>query len=220
MFGNIQEIPQTEETPFYPRSPYGVAKLYAYWICVNYREAYDIFAVNGILFNHESPVRGETFVTRKITRAAVRIAEGVQDKLFLGNLNAKRDWGHAKDYVRGMWLMLQQEKPEDFVLATGKTHTVRELCTHAFKTLDIEIEWKGEGVNEKGINKSNGDVIVEVDQRYFRPTEVDILIGDASKAQKKLEWEPQYTFEELITDMISSDMDRLKAAASNNNSGG
>jgi len=210
LFGKVQEVPQKETTPFYPRSPYGVAKLYAYWICVNYREAYDMFTSNGILFNHESPIRGETFVTRKITRAAVRIAKGVQDKLFLGNLDAKRDWGHAKDYVRGMWLMLQQEEPEDYVLATGKTHSVREMCTQAFAQLDIDIEWKGEGVNEKGINKATGKTIIEVDPRYFRPTEVDLLIGDASKAREKLGWQPQLTFEDLIEDMITSDMQILE----------
>jgi len=217
LYGKVQETPQNEDTSFYPRSPYAAAKLYAYWITKNYREAYNMYAVNGILFNHESPVRGETFVTRKITRAAVRIAEGLQDKLFLGNLNAKRDWGHAKDYVRGMWMMLQQEEPEDFVLATGKTHTVRELCTTSFNELDIEIEWKGEGVNEKGVRKSTGEIIVEVDPRYFRPTEVDLLIGDASRAKEKLEWEPEYTFEELIADMISSDMKKLKESTQDNN---
>lgn len=210
LYGKVQETPQKETTPFYPRSPYAVAKLYSFWITVNYREAYDIYACNGILFNHESPKRGETFVTRKITRAAVRIAEGVQEKLFLGNLNAKRDWGHAKDYIRGMWMMLQQEEPEDFVLATGDTNSVRTFCEKAFKHVDIPIEWKGEGVNEQGINANTGEVIVEVDPRYFRPTEVELLVGDASKAKKKLGWEPTYNLDTLIKDMISSDMERLK----------
>ncbi|MCC5915619.1 MAG: GDP-mannose 4,6-dehydratase, partial [Balneolaceae bacterium] len=209
LYGKVQEVPQSEETPFYPRSPYGVAKLYAYWIVVNYREAYNIYAVNGILFNHESPRRGETFVTRKITRAAVRIAEGVQEKLFLGNLDAKRDWGHAKDYVMGMWLMMQQETPEDFVLATGKTHTVRRMCELAFKHAGIEVEWKGEGVNEKGINKESGKVIVEIDPQYFRPTEVDLLIGDPSKAKKKLGWNFKYDFESLVKEMVESDRNSL-----------
>jgi GDPmannose 4,6-dehydratase len=186
LFGKVQEVPQRESTPFYPRSPYGVAKLYAYWITVNYREAYGMYAVNGILFNHESPVRGETFVTRKITRAAVRIAAGLQEKTYLGNLEAKRDWGHAKDYVEGMHLMLQQEEPEDLVLATGVTHSVRELCELAFDYAGITLKWIGEGIDEKGINAETGDVIVEIDPKYFRPTEVDLLIGDAIKARQKL----------------------------------
>lgn len=205
LYGKVQEVPQTEKTPFYPRSPYGVAKLYAFWICVNYREAYDMFAVNGILFNHESPHRGETFVTRKITRAVVRIAAGKQPKLFLGNLNAKRDWGHAKDYVEGMWRMLQQETPDDFVLATGKTTTVREFCERAFHHTGIDIEWEGEGVNEIGKNKKTGDILVEVDPTYFRPTEVDLLIGDPSKAKEILGWEPTYSVDELIREMVEED---------------
>lgn len=205
LFGKVQEVPQKETTPFYPRSPYGVAKLYAFWICVNYREAYDMFAVNGILFNHESPIRGETFVTRKITRAAVRIAAGLQPKLFLGNLNAERDWGHARDYVEGMWRILQQEKPEDFVLATGKTTTVREFCERSFHHAGIDLKWEGEGVNEKGIDKKTGNVLVEVDPTYFRPTEVDLLIGDASKAKKLLGWEPKYNVDQLIEEMVEED---------------
>ena len=210
LYGKVAETPQNEDTPFYPRSPYGAAKLYAYWITKNYREAYGMFAVNGILFNHESPRRGETFVTRKITRAAVRIAKGVQEKLFLGNLNAKRDWGHAKDYVKGMWLMLQQENPEDLVLATGKATSVREFCEMAFKHAGIEIEWKGEGKNEIGINKSDGEVLIEVDPQYFRPTEVDLLLGDSSRAQEKLNWEFSYTIEDLVKEMVEMDMDDLK----------
>jgi GDPmannose 4,6-dehydratase len=187
LYGLVQAIPQNEETPFYPRSPYAVAKLYAYWITKNYREAYNMYACNGILFNHESPVRGETFVTRKITRAAARISLGLQDKVYLGNLDAERDWGHAKDYVEGMWLMLQQNEAEDFVLATNKKTTVRRFAEMAFGELGISIEWKGQGVDEKGINTANGKVIVEVDPRYFRPTEVELLIGDYSKAKEKLD---------------------------------
>lgn len=236
LFGKAQEVPQKETTPFYPRSPYAVAKLYAYWITVNYREAYEIFACNGILFNHESERRGETFVTRKITRAATRILVGTQKKLYLGNLNAKRDWGYAKDYVRGMWLMLQQPEPDDYILATGETHSVREFCEKAFSRLGIEIEWKGKGLEEKGvianIDKSRteefleklkekhpdlkdfkldlshlepGQIIVEVDPRYFRPTEVDILLGDASKAREKLGWKPEVTFDQLIDIMVEYD---------------
>ncbi len=211
LYGKVQEIPQTETTPFYPRSPYGVAKLYAYWITVNFREAYNIFAVNGILFNHESPRRGETFVTRKITRAAVRIAEGVQEKLFLGNMNAKRDWGHTKDFVKGMWLMMQQEEPEDFILATGRATSVRDFCTMAFKHAGIELEWKGEGVNERGINKADGKVLVEVDPQYFRPTEVDLLLGDPTKAKEKMGWEFEYDINALVKDMVESDFKELKA---------
>ena len=210
LYGKVVETPQNEDTPFYPRSPYGAAKLYAYWITKNYREAYGMFAVNGILFNHESPRRGETFVTRKITRAAVRIAKGVQEKLFLGNLNAKRDWGHAKDYVKGMWLMLQQENPEDLVLATGKATSVREFCEMAFKHVGIEIEWRGESKNEIGINKSDGEVIIEVDPQYFRPTEVDILLGDSSRAQEKLNWEFSYTIEDLVKEMVEMDIKELQ----------
>ncbi|MDZ7771574.1 MAG: GDP-mannose 4,6-dehydratase [Balneolaceae bacterium] len=205
LYGKIQETPQSETTPFYPRSPYGAAKLYAYWITVNYREAYGMYAVNGILFNHESPRRGETFVTRKITRAAVRIAAGRQKKLFLGNLDARRDWGHARDYVRGMWLMLQQEEPDDFVLATGKTTTVRDFCRMAFQAAGIELQWEGEGQQEVGRHAGNGEVLVEVDPQYFRPTEVDLLIGDASKAAEQLGWEPEYTIDALIEEMVEMD---------------
>jgi GDPmannose 4,6-dehydratase len=215
LYGKVQEVPQTEKTPFYPRSPYGVAKLYAYWIVVNYREAYDMYAVNGILFNHESPVRGETFVTRKITRAAVRIAAGIQETIYLGNLEAKRDWGHAKDYIEGMYLMLQQEEPEDFVLATGETHSVREFCERAFRHAGIDIEWIGEGVDEKGINAETGDTIVEIDPRYFRPTEVDLLIGDATMAREKLGWMPKYTFDELVKEMIYEDQEKIKLITNN-----
>jgi len=209
LFGKVQEIPQKETTPFYPRSPYAAAKLYAYWITVNYRESYNIFACNGILFNHESPRRGETFVTRKITRAAVRIARGLQDKLFLGNLNAKRDWGHAKDYVEGMWRILQQQVPEDFVLATGETNSVRTFCDLAFKHAGIELNWEGEGVNEKGLDAETGRTLVVVDSKYFRPTEVDLLIGDPSKAKEKLGWEPTYDLNALVKDMVDSDFREL-----------
>ena len=210
LYGKVQEVPQKETTPFYPRSPYGVAKLYAFWIVKNYREAYDMFACNGILFNHESPIRGETFVTRKITRAVAKISLGLQEKMFIGNLNAQRDWGHAKDYVEGMWLMLQQEKPEDFVLATGKTTTVRDFCTIAFKEVDIDISWVGEGDNEKGIDQVSGKVLVEIDKNYYRPTEVDLLIGDASKAKKILNWEPKIELESLIKEMVKSDVTLFK----------
>jgi len=210
LYGKVQETPQKETTPFYPRSPYAVAKLYAYWITINYREAYGIYAANGILFNHESPRRGETFVTRKITRAAVRIAEGVQEKLFLGNLNAKRDWGHTKDFVQGMWLMMQQDEPEDFVLATGETTSVRDFCNMAFNHLGIELEWTGEGADEKGINKATGKPIIEVDPQYYRPTEVDLLLGDPTKAQQKLGWKFEYTVEDLVKEMVDSDMKELK----------
>lgn len=209
LYGKVQEIPQTEETPFYPRSPYGVAKLYAFWICKNYREAYNIFACNGILFNHESPLRGETFVTRKITRAAAKYKLGLQKKLFLGNLDAKRDWGHAQDYVEGMWLMLQQDEPEDFVLATGKTITVKEFVEMSFKEVGVELEWSGEGVDEKGTDKATGEVVVEVDPSYFRPTEVDLLIGDATKAKEKLGWEPKRSVEQLCHEMVTSDYERF-----------
>lgn len=207
LYGKVVEIPQKETTPFYPRSPYGVAKLYGYWITKNYREAYKMFACNGILFNHESPRRGETFVTRKITLAAARIKYGLQDKLYLGNLNAKRDWGYAKDFVECMWLILQQPEPDDFVIATGETHSVREFTELAFKEVGIDITWKGRGSNEKGINEETGDVIVEVDPKYFRPTEVDLLIGDPSKAREKLGWNPTATpFQELIKMMMTADM--------------
>lgn len=210
LYGKVQETPQNEDTPFYPRSPYAVAKLFAYWITKNYREAYDMFAVNGILFNHESPRRGETFVTRKITRAAVRIANEKQKKLFLGNLDAKRDWGHAKDFVQGMWLMLQQEKPDDYVLATGETTSVRNFCDKAFAHVGIDILWKGKGVNEQGINKDNGEIIIEVDPKYFRPTEVDLLLGDAQKAKNKLGWVLKYSISELIEDMMTEDLKKIK----------
>lgn len=214
LYGLVQEIPQSEKTPFYPRSPYACAKLYAYWITVNYREAYNIFASNGILFNHESPIRGETFVTRKITRAVAKIALGLQDKLYLGNLSAKRDWGHAKDYVRMMWLILQAPKPEDWVIATGVTTEVREFVKMAFNELGIEIEFRGEGVEERGYIKACrgefkleiGREVVSVDARYFRPTEVDLLIGDASKARQKLGWVPEYDLKALVADMMQSDL--------------
>ena len=205
LYGKAQEVPQTETTPFYPRSPYGVAKLYAYWIVKNYREAYGMFACNGILFNHESPLRGETFVTRKITRAASKIKLGLQEKLYLGNLNAQRDWGHAKDYVEGMWRMLQHDKPEDFVLATGKTTTIREFCNLSFKELGIDIIWEGEGENEVGIDQSSNKVIISIDKNYYRPTEVDLLIGDASKAKKLLSWTPKYDLESLVKEMVNAD---------------
>jgi len=206
LYGDVQETPQTEKTPFYPRSPYAVAKLYAYWITVNYREAYGIYACNGILFNHESPVRGETFVTRKITRAFARIKLELQDKLFLGNLSAKRDWGHAKDYVEMQWLMLQQDYAEDFVIATGVQYSVRDFVNKAAKAVDIEMEWKGEGIDQKGYDKSTGKCLVEVDPRYFRPTEVETLLGDPTKAKEKLGWEPKITLEEIVTEMVEHDL--------------
>lgn len=207
LYGKVQEIPQTEKTPFYPRSPYGVAKLYAFWITKNYREAYNMFAVNGILFNHESERRGETFVTRKITLAAARIKKGTQEKLYLGNLDSKRDWGYAKDYVECMWLMLQHHTPEDFVIATGVMHSVREFVTLAFQEAGIQLEWIGFGVDEKGIDKSTGGVLVEVDPKYFRPTEVELLLGDPTKAKNTLGWNPtQTSFEELVKIMVKSDM--------------
>ena len=229
LFGKVQEIPQTEKTPFYPRSPYGAAKLYAYWICVNYREAYGMFACNGILFNHESPIRGETFVSRKITRAVARMQLGLQKKLYLGNLDAKRDWGHAKDYVRAMWLMLQEEKPDDYVIATGVSRSVREFVELAFREIGLEIQWKGKGLKEVGVVKGAakprrpksdalasdfgkralraGDVVVEVDPRYFRPTEVDELLGDASKARTNLGWEPKISFQEMVSTMVKADLE-------------
>ena len=238
LYGKVQEIPQTEKTPFYPRSPYGAAKLYAYWICVNYREAYGMFACNGILFNHESPIRGETFVSRKITRAVARMRLGLQKKLYLGNLDAKRDWGHAQDFVRAMWSILQQKKPDDFVIATGKSHSVREFVELAFREIGVKIEWRGSGIEEVGVVsevgdqrsevggaaeprylKSDataadfseralraGDVVVEVDPRYFRPTEVDELLGDASKARAKLGWSPKISFEDLVREMVEADL--------------
>ena len=207
LFGGLPETaPQNEKTPFYPKSPYGVAKLYSHWITVNYRESYDIFACNGILFNHESPRRGETFVTRKITRAAAAIHLGTQEKLYLGNMDAKRDWGHAKDYVEGMWLMLQQEKPQDYVLAMNETHTVREFVELAFKELEIDIAWKGSGVDEQGIDKNTGKVLVVVDPRYFRPAEVELLWGDSTKARTLLNWKPKYSFMALVKEMVQSDL--------------
>lgn len=226
LFGKVQEIPQSERTPFYPRSPYGVAKLYAYWITVNYREAYDFFACNGILFNHESPIRGENFVTRKITQAAARIALGIQDKLYLGNLSAKRDWGHAKDYVRAQWLILQQDAPDDYVIATGEQYSVREFCRMAFHELGIEIDWQGQGINEKGIIASvepsaliehhsrhitcsglePGKEIICVDPDYFRPTEVETLLGDPSKSRERLGWQPRIIIKDLVTEMVAGDL--------------
>ncbi len=210
LYGMVQEVPQNEKTPFYPRSPYGVAKLYAYWITVNYREAYNIFASNGILFNHESPIRGETFVTRKITRAAARISLGVQERLYLGNLDSKRDWGHANDYVDGMWRILQHDIPEDFVLATGITTSIRDFTTQAFSATGISLEWSGSGVDEVGKNTQTGKLLVSVDPAYFRPTEVDILIGDAKKAKKKLGWSPTCDLKNLINEMISSDLEEAR----------
>ncbi|MEN8224427.1 MAG: GDP-mannose 4,6-dehydratase [Bacteroidota bacterium] len=206
LFGKVQEIPQTEQTPFYPRSPYGAAKLYAHWITINYREAYNIFACNGILFNHESPRRGNSFVTKKIVMAAADISKGKRNKLYLGNMNAKRDWGYAPDYVEAMWMMLQQGKPEDFVIATNETHSVREFTSLAFKYAGIDIKWEGEGVDEKGIDAKSGEVLVEVDPWYFRPTEVEMLIGDFSKAKKKMGWEPKVKFDELLKIMMDHEL--------------
>ena len=207
LYGMVQEIPQNEKTPFYPRSPYAVAKLYAYWITVNYREAYKMYACNGILFNHESPIRGETFVTRKITRAVARISAGVQERVYLGNLDAKRDWGHASDFVEGMWRIMQQDKPEDFVLSTGVTTTIREFTKRAFEQVDIKVEWFGTGINEIGRDVNNGNIIVSVDPTYFRPTEVDILIGDSSKAREKLNWEPTLDLQGMIEEMVKKDLE-------------
>jgi GDPmannose 4,6-dehydratase len=217
LYGKVQEIPQSENTPFYPRSPYAAAKLYAYWITVNYREAYDLYACNGILFNHESPRRGETFVTRKITRAAARIALGLQDKLYLGNLNSLRDWGHAKDYVQAMWLMLQQKAPDDFVIATGKQYSVRRFCELAFERAGIALEWQGEGINEQGIiagvedrvengSLKTGDIIIEVDPVYFRPTDVETLLGNPSKSKDKLGWQAETSLEEMTSEMVDQDL--------------
>jgi len=210
LYGKVQEIPQSETTPFYPRSPYAVAKQYAFWMVVNYREAYDMFVCNGILFNHESPRRGPTFVTRKITRAVAAIQTGKGNCIYLGNLDAKRDWGHAKDYVYGMWLMLQQDKPEDFVLATGETHTVREFVEKAFKVVGRTIEWEGEGVDEVGVDAETGEVLVRVDEKYFRPTEVDLLLGDPSKAKEMLGWERKVTFDELVSEMVLADLESIQ----------
>jgi GDPmannose 4,6-dehydratase len=210
LFGKVQDIPQKETTPFYPRSPYAVAKLYAYWITVNYREAYGMYACNGILFNHESPIRGETFVTRKITRALARIKIGLQDTLYLGNLDARRDWGHARDYVEMMWLMLQQDEPEDYVIATGIQYTVRELIEIAARQLNMSIRWEGKGAAEKGIEEKTGELIVAVDPSYYRPTEVHDLLGDAGKARQKLGWQPSTSFEELIAEMIEADMEEAQ----------
>jgi GDPmannose 4,6-dehydratase len=209
LYGKVQEVPQNENTPFYPRSPYAVAKLYAYWIIVNYREAYNIFACNGILFNHESERRGKTFVTRKISVGVSQIVNGNQQMLLLGNLNARRDWGYAPEYVEGMWKMLQVDQPEDFVLATNKTHTVKEFVEEAFRVLGEDISWQGTGINEKGILKSTGKAVVGIDPRYFRPTEVDLLIGDYSKAREKLGWEPKITFKELVRIMVESDFQKI-----------
>lgn len=210
LFGKVQEIPQKETTPFYPRSPYACAKLYAYWITVNYRESYGMYACNGILFNHESPVRGETFVTRKVTRAVARIKLGLQDKLYMGNIDAKRDWGFAGDYVELMWLMLQQDKPDDYVMATGVTTTVRDFITMAFGEVGMEIEWKGSGVHEKGMDKATGKVVMEIDPAYFRPAEVELLIGDPSKAMRELGWKPRVQLPELVRMMVESDLKQAK----------
>lgn len=206
LYGLVQETPQSEKTPFYPRSPYAAAKLYAYWITVNYREAYGMHATNGVLFNHESPVRGETFVTRKITRAVARIARGVQKELYLGNLDAKRDWGHAKDYVEGMWRIVQHPTPEDFVLGTGETHSVREFVERSFAHIDVKIEWRGEGLEEQGVNAKTGDVLVRIDPVYFRPTEVDLLLSDPTKAREVLGWEHKTSFAELVEEMVRADL--------------
>jgi GDPmannose 4,6-dehydratase len=211
LYGKVQEIPQSEKTPFYPRSPYGAAKLYAYWITVNYREAYGYHASNGILFNHESPLRGETFVTRKITRAVAAIELGVQNKIYLGNLDAKRDWGHARDYVDGMWKVLQQDEPDDYVLATGETHAVREFVELSFAEVGRAIKWKGKGVDEKGIDAKSGDILVEIDPLYFRPTEVDLLLGDPTKAHEKLDWKHTTSFKQMVKEMVASDLKMVKA---------
>ena len=210
LYGMVQEVPQNEKTPFYPRSPYAVAKIYGYWITINYREAYNLYACNGILFNHESPVRGETFVTRKITRAAARISMGKQERVYLGNLDAKRDWGHASDFVEGMWRMLQQEEPEDFVLATGVTTTIRVFTERAFAEVGITLEWSGNGVDETGRDAKSGNILVSIDPNYFRPTEVDLLIGDASKAREKLGWQPTCNLQQMIEEMIKADLEEAR----------
>ncbi|WP_439406365.1 GDP-mannose 4,6-dehydratase [Bradyrhizobium sp. DASA03076] len=215
LYGLVQEVPQKETTPFYPRSPYGVAKLYGYWITVNYREAYGMFASNGILFNHESPFRGETFVTRKITRAVARIEVGLENTLYLGNLEAKRDWGHARDYVEGMHMILQAEKPDDFVLATGETRSVREMVELGFSEVGRRIEWRGKGVEETGVDTKSGKIVVRIDPTYFRPTEVDLLIGDSSKAREQLGWKPKRSFAELVQEMVASDLAEAKREAEN-----
>ncbi|EFA79664.1 GDP-mannose 4,6-dehydratase [Heterostelium album PN500] len=209
LYGKVREIPQTELTPFYPRSPYAVAKQFAFWICVNYREAYNMYACNGILFNHESPRRGGTFVTRKITRFVARIAQGHKEVLTLGNINAKRDWGHARDYVEAMWLMLQQEKADDFVIATGETHSVREFVEKSFREINITIKWRGEGLDEEGYNEGTGDVLVKIDPRYFRPTEVDLLLGNPAKAKRELKWEIKTSFDDLVKEMVAKDVEYL-----------
>jgi GDPmannose 4,6-dehydratase len=213
MFGKVREIPQSETTPFYPRSPYGAAKVYAYWITVNYREAYGLYACNGILFNHESPIRGETFVSRKITRALTRIHVGLQEDLYLGNLDARRDWGHARDYVRAQWLMLQQDQPQDFVIATGKQYSVRDFVSTAASLLKMNIEWRGDGVDEVGVDSISGRVVVRVDPRYFRPTEVESLLGNATKAREVLGWVPEVDFPELVSEMVNADLDAAKRDA-------
>lgn len=210
LYGLVQEIPQKETTPFYPRSPYAVAKLYGYWIVVNYRESYGIYACNGILFNHESPLRGETFVTRKVTRAAARISVGLQSRLYLGNLDSLRDWGHARDYVEAMWLMLQQDQPDDYVVATGKQYSIRQLCDRAFTEVGIDLDWQGSGVDEKGINRKTGEVVVAVDPKYFRPAEVETLLGDPTKAREKLGWVPKVDFDGLVKEMVASDLATAK----------
>lgn len=216
LYGKVQEVPQRETTPFYPRSPYACAKLYAYWITKNYRESYGMYAVNGILFNHESERRGETFVTRKITLAAARIVNGLQDKLYLGNLNALRDWGYARDYVECMWLIMQQEQPDDYVIATGEYHTVREFTTLAFERVGIKLRWEGEGLNEKGIDEKSGKILVEVDPKYFRPAEVEQLLGDPTKAKEQLGWNPRKTsFQQLINIMVDADMELIKSQSNN-----
>ncbi len=215
LYGKVQAVPQSETTPFYPRSPYAAAKLYAYWITVNYREAYGIFASNGILFNHESPLRGETFVTRKISRGVAAITHGLQDCIYLGNLDAKRDWGHARDYVEGMWQMLQHHTPDDFVLATGETHTVRSFVEKAFAIAGTQLEWQGEGVNETAVDAVTGRTVVAIDPRYFRPTEVDLLLGDASKARQQLGWRPRMTLDQLVQEMVASDLELIRSGGLN-----